>query len=396
MIKPYKTLFGIDRLFEENLYRKFAGYKIGLLCNQASTDRKFVPSFLNFKRYFKDDFKLIFSPQHGLYSEKQANMIGSEDEVEVLTKVPVVSLYGPRLEPDEKVLEEIDILFVDLQEVGCRVYTYIWTLFLVLRRCEEKNKKVVILDRPNPIGGWIEGPILEKEFFSFVGLDTLPMRHGLTIGELAYLFKKRHFKNLDLEVIPLKFYRKSLLWWNLDREWILPSPNVPCWRIALVYPGQVLLEGTNLSEGRGTTLPFLVFGAPYINIEKFITLWEKLDFPEKKYLYLRPFVFEPTFDKWKQKRCFGFQIHVLDYIKYRPVKTTLFILKLVRENYKEFKFISGPYEFEKRLRPIDILVGNSSVLRWLEGKEEIDLDFWLYYILESYVEEIKEITLYEQ
>lgn len=396
MIETHKILFGIDRLFEENLYRNFVGYKIGLLCNQASTDRKFFPSFLNFRRYFKDDFKLILSPQHGLYSEKQANMIRSEDEVEVLTRVPVVSLYGPRLEPEENVLREIDILFVDLQEVGCRVYTYIWTLFLVLKRCEEKNKKVVILDRPNPIGGWIEGPILEKKFLSFVGLDLLPMRHGLTIGELACLFKKRHFRNLDLEVIPLKFYRKSLLWKDLDREWILPSPNVPCWKVALVYPGQVLLEGTNLSEGRGTTLPFLVFGAPYIDLEKFMRLWEKLDFSEKRYLYLRPFIFEPTFDKWKRKRCFGFQVHVLDYRSYRPVKTSLLILKLIKENFKEFEFIPGPYEFEERLRPIDILVGNSSILKWLEGKEEIDLDFWLYYILESYVEEIKEITLYEQ
>lgn len=395
MIKKRKILFGIDRFFKEGLYKRFLGYNIGLLCNQGSTDLDFIPSFLSFKRCFKKHLKLLFSPQHGLYSEKQANMISSEDELEPLTKVPVISLYGPRLEPEDSHLKEIDILFVDLQEIGCRVYTYIWTLFLVLKKCEKLNKKVVILDRPNPIGGLIEGPMLDKEYFSFVGLDVLPLRHGLTIGELGLLFKKRHFKNLDLEVIPVKFYRKNFFWRELDRQWILPSPNVPFWEVALVYPGQVLLEGTNLSEGRGTTLPFLVFGAPYLNIEKFINLWEKISFPEKKYFRLRPFVFEPTFNKWKQTRCYGFQIHILNYKRYRAVKTSLLILKMIKENFKEFEFISGPYEFEEKLRPIDILIGNLHIIRWLEDNHQIDLDFWLYYILENYINEVKEISLYE-
>lgn len=395
MIKSPKVLYGAERFFKEKIYKKYQGKRVALLCNQASVDYKFIPVFFYFKEKFKKDFKLIFSPQHGLFSEKQANMISSEDEIEPFTQVPVISLYGPRLKPEKAHLEEIDVLFVDLQEVGCRVYTYIWTLYLLMEVCEKAGKKLVILDRPNPIGDEIEGPLLEPQYFSFVGMDRLPLRHGLTMGELAVLFKNRKFKNLDLEVIKIKGYKKRFFYPQLKRFWIFPSPNMPSWETALVYPGQVLLEGTNLSEGRGTTNPFLIFGAPYLDLKRLNSLFQTLFNPERDGFILRPVAFEPTFDKWKGKRCYGFQIHILNCRKFKPVKTTLLLLKVIKENFEEFRFIEGPYEFEKMKKPIEILVGNSQILKWLEGNKEIDLDFYLYYNLKDYLEELQSINLYK-
>ena len=394
MIKSPKVLYGVERFFKEGAFKKYQGKKIALLCNQASIDYTFKPVFILFKEYFKKNFKFIFSPQHGLFSEKQANMVSSEDEIEPFTQTPVISLYGPRIKPEDEHLEEIDVVFVDLQEVGCRVYTYIWSLYLLMKACEKKEKKVVILDRPNPIGSQIEGPLLEPSYYSFVGMDILPMRHGLTIGELANLFKNRNFRHLNLEIIKMKGYKKEFLFPETERSWIFPSPNMPTWETALVYPGQVLLEGTNLSEGRGTTNPFLIFGAPYLNVKKLVFLFQKIFKPEKDGFILRPIAFEPVFDKWKEKRCYGFQIHVFDYRKFKPVKTTLLILKVIKENYEEFKFLEKPYEFEREKKPIEILIGNSQILKWLEGKERIDLDFYLYYNLKNYLQEIENIRLY--
>ncbi len=394
MIKTPKILYGVESFFKEELFKKYRGKKVALLCNQASVDYKFIPTFFYFKEVFKEDFKLIFSPQHGLFSEKQANMIASEDEIEPFTQTPVISLYGPRLKPEKEHLNEIDVVFVDLQEIGCRVYTYIWTLYLLMECCEKEGKKVVVFDRPNPIGDKIEGPLLEPAYFSFVGMETLPLRHGLTMGELAVLFKNRRFKNLDLEVVKMKGYKKNCFYPQIERHWIFPSPNMPCWETALVYPGQVLLEGTNLSEGRGTTKPFLLFGAPYLELKKLNQFFQENFNPEKDGFILRSVVFEPTFDKWKGKRCYGFQIHILDYDKFRPVKITLKLLKIIKENFEDFRFIEGPYEFEKKKKPIEILLGNSQVLEWLEKNKEIDLDFYLYYNLKNYSEEIKTYQFY--
>ncbi len=394
MIKNPKVIYGVERLFNEKIFKKYKQKRIALLCNQASVNYYFIPTIFLFKEYFQKNFKIIFSPQHGLFSEKQANMIASEDEIEPFTQVPVISLYGPRLKPEDEHLEEIDIVFVDLQEVGCRVYTYIWTLYLLMEACEKKGKKVIILDRPNPLGDSIEGPLLEPSYFSFIGMDVLPLRHGLTIGELSKLFKSRHFTNLDLEIIKMKGYKKKYLFFELGRSWVFSSPNIPSWETAFVYPGQVLLEGTNLSEGRGTTNPFLIFGAPYLRIKEIFQYFEKQDFKKEGFI-LRPVIFEPTFDKWKGTRCYGFQIHILDYKIFRPVKTTLKILKFIKETHEEFKFIDGPYEFEQKLKPIEILVGNKYVLNWLENGEEIDLDFYLYYNLKNYSEEIKTYFLYK-
>ncbi|MCX8042137.1 MAG: DUF1343 domain-containing protein [Thermodesulfobacteriaceae bacterium] len=387
--------YGLEVFIKEELFKKYLGKRIALLCNQASVDAHFKPSFIWFKEIFGSHLKLLFSPQHGLFAEKQANMIGSEDEIEPFTHTPVVSLYGPRLSPEKKHLDEVEIIFVDLQEVGCRVYTYIWTLYLMMESCERWGKKVVILDRPNPIGRIIEGPLLESKYFSLIGMEELPLRYGLTIGELSLLFKKRKFPNLELEVIKMKGYRGGMFFKDTERSWVFSSPNIPFWEVALVYPGQVLLEGTNLSEGRGTTLPFLIFGAPFLQIKETFKVLQSLFPPEKTGCLLRPVVFEPTFSKWKNQRCYGFQIHLINPAQFQPVKFSLILIKFLKETYPEFRFLEPPYEFEKNLKPIEILIGNSAVLNWIEGKEEIDLDFYLYYNLKKYKEEIKEFYLYD-
>ncbi len=394
MRKDTKILFGLDRFFEEAIFKKYLGKNVALLCNQASIDHRFIPAYFLFKEYFGKRFKFIFSPQHGLYSEKQANMIGSEDWIEPFTQVPVISLYGPRLKPESQHLSEVDIVFVDLQEVGCRVYTYIWTLYLLMDSCEKEEKTLVILDRPNPIGSEVEGPILEKEFFSFVGMDSLPLRHGLTLGELANLFKKRHFKDLSLEIVKIEGYKREYLFCDLKRNWVFPSPNIPTWETALVYPGQVILEGTNLSEGRGTALPFFIFGAPFFEIKKTKNTFDKIFNYEKEGFFLRPIVFEPWADKWRSQKCYGFQLHITDFKRFKPIKTSLIILKTIIDIHENFRFLKGPYEFEEEKRPIEILIGNKAVIDWLEGKAEIDLNQYLYYNLESYLEEIKTVLLY--
>ncbi len=266
-MKRESIKLGVEVFFEKGFWKEYKRANLALLTHQAAITKSFHLTYELFYQFFGERLRYLFSPQHGLFSEKQANMQFSEDEREPLCGLEVKSLYGERLVPEEKDLEEIEVIFVDLVEVGCRVYTYIWTLFLLMKSCETFEKEIVILDRPNPLGREIEGPVLEQEFYSFVGYDTLPMRHGLTIGEIAKLFKERHFPKLHMKVISMENYPPSKYFPSLKRFWVPPSPNLPIFECALVYPGMVLLEGTNLSEGRGTTLPFLTFGAPYIKLK---------------------------------------------------------------------------------------------------------------------------------
>jgi len=395
-VKDQSFKFGVETFLTERFYKKYLKQTSALLTNQSACLTSLVPSYFVLKETFGERLKLLFSPQHGLFVEKQANMIGSEDELEPFYGLRVISLYGPRLKPDPEHLKEIDVVFVDLPEVGCRVYTYIWTLFLLMSTCSDLGLKMVVFDRPNPIGPYVEGPILEKEFFSFVGLDSLPLRHGLTVGELARLFKKRHFPNLELEIIPCRNYKKSYFWNDLRLPWINPSPNLPDFYSALCYPGFVLLEGTNLSEGRGTTKPFATFGAPYLKIDK---LYSKLKehFPEKIWgVVFRPIAFEPTFDKWKGKRCYGFEVHITNPFKFRPVELALRLLKLIKVEHREFEFLPPPYEFEKEKKPIEILIGSKEVITWLIEQNNLDFEVDLSYTLLMYQQEVSSIVLYEE
>lgn len=386
---------GVEVFLERELHKKFAKAKIAVLTHQPAVDRKFRPTYEHFYNLFGDRVLFLLSPQHGLFSEKQANMIPSQDEREPLFGLQVYSLYGPRLAPDPELLRDVDVIFVDLVDVGCRVYTYVWTLFTLLKVCQEVERSVVVLDRPNPLGGRVEGPILESEYFSFVGMDCLPMRHGLTIGELSLYFKRKHFPLLNLEVVRMENYSPEKLFPAYGRPWIMPSPNLPNFECAFVYPGMVLLEGTNLSEGRGTTLPFLIFGSPYLKLKIMREILAEEFPPEEWGLSLRPLAFEPTFDKWKGMRCFGFQLHLTDYEKFRPVLFALRLLQLIKRMHQEFEFPHLPYEFERERRPIELLIGRRAILENFDRLLPADLEREISAGLEIYLEEVADLRVYD-
>ncbi len=349
------------------------GRKAALLCHQASVDKDLCHSRERLSQILGKDLVCLFSPQHGLFAEKQDNMVESSDEIDPDTGLPVYSLYGSTREPKQAHLSGIDLFIIDLQDVGCRVYTYVWTMLLVMRACARHGKAVAILDRPNPIGGLqVEGNILSKDQYSFVGMAPIPMRHGMTIGELALLLKEVEGLDLELHVVPMKGWERWMYFDQTGLPWVWPSPNMPALDTAIVYPGQVVLEGTNLSEGRGTTRPFEVFGAPYIDS---IWLKAKLEGLGLTGVVFRPQYFEPTFNKWQGQRCKGFQIHVTDRLGFRPYLTTLLLLSLIIVHHKDrFEWKAPPYEYEHERLPADLIIGDSSLrqaVEWGIGPEEL-------------------------
>lgn len=371
-----------------------AGAPLGLLCHPASVDRRFRPAPELVARRFPGQLRMLFSPQHGLKGDKQDNMVSSPDFEDPGLGLPVVSLYGPRLDPPREVLENIAVLLVDLQDVGTRVYTYGATLAKVMAAAAHVGVKVVVLDRPNPIGGLqVEGNLLRPEWTSFVGPYPLPMRHGFTLGELARYYNATQNLGCDLEVIPARGWRREQYFDATGLPWIMPSPNLPTLEGVLVYPGQVLLEGTNLSEGRGTTRPFEFFGAPFLEPGRIRQALEDTRLPG---VVLREVGFEPTFHKWAKELCHGFQLHVTDRRVFKPYYTTLVLLSVIRRLYPEhFAWRPPPYEYETERLPIDVLTGDAAVREGLDAGRSIaeleaawqaDLDafrqasreFWLY------------------
>jgi uncharacterized protein YbbC (DUF1343 family) len=368
--------------------------RVGLLCNSASVDRRLRLSVERMVGEFPGALKVLLSPQHGFWAEKQDNMILSSHEISTRWGVPLYSLYGETLRPTGEMLSQLDVLVVDLQEVGCRVYTYIYTMLGCMEECARWGVKLVVADRPNPIGGEeVEGNILKPQMKSLVGAHPLPMRHGLTMGELALLFKGSMKLDLDLEVWPVQGWRRDLYFDQTQLPWVMPSPNLPTLDSCLVYPGQVLLEGTNLSEGRGTTRPFEIFGAPFI--DPFL-LEEKLHKVGIPGVLLRPLYFEPTHGKWKGERCGGLQLHVVERASYRPYITTLWILHEVLMEWGEhLEWRPPPYEFEEERWPIDLLLGDPEVRSALERgstPEEIQSS-WMGE-LEEWMERREEYLLY--
>jgi len=333
----------------------------GLLCNQASTTSDFVHAADALHERFGKQLRTLFGPQHGMWSTEQDNMV--ETPHASYRGMRVFSLYSETRCPTEEMLDGLDLLVVDLQDVGTRVYTYIWTLVHCLQACAEQGIEVVVLDRPNPLGGLVaEGALLDTAFASFVGRCAIPMRHGLTIGELAVHCNEALAIGCELEVVAMQGWRRAMLWPDTHRPWLPPSPNLPRWEGALVYPGQVLLEGTNLSEGRGTTTPFEQFGAPWIDSRR---LAEAL--PPIEGAVLRPICFEPTFQKWAGDSCHGLFVHVTDSRAFRPYHLTLLMLREIRRIYGEqFGWNPPPYEYEEELQPIDILAGSAGVRAFVD------------------------------
>lgn len=340
--------------------------RFGLLMNQASVDSRFRYACDVLAERLPGKLTSLFSPQHGLWCEEQANMIESPHGRYGPLGIPIFSLYSQTRQPTPEMLAGLECFVIDLQDVGTRVYTFAWTILNCLRACATAGLPVVLLDRPNPIGGdVVEGPLLEPDYRSFVGDAPIPLRHGLTLGELARLLNAEQAIGADLTVVPMESWRRSMLWQDTGLAWVPASPNMPRIETALLYPGQVLLEGTNLSEGRGTTLPFEVAGAPFIDPH---TLANKLAEHKHPGLVLRPVQFVPTFDKWQGQTCGGIALHIVDPRALRPVAFTSAFLAAVRELYPaDFAWWPPPYEYERHKMPIDILYGSSRLREALEA-----------------------------
>lgn len=336
------------------------GKRLGLLCNQASCDRNFRHSREIVNAVLPGQLTCLFSPQHGFFADKQDNMIESDHTEDRATGLPLFSLYGQARKPDGAMFANLDVLLIDLQDVGTRVYTFIYTMAYCLEAAAQFGKKVVILDRPNPIGGeLIEGNLVADQYRSFVGLYPLPMRHGLTMGELARLFND-HFKiNADLAVIPMAGWQRRMYFDDTGLPWLFPSPNMPTLETALVYPGQVIWEGTSWSEGRGTCLPFELFGAPCLDHNRFLSGLDPSYLPG---CGLRPVAFAPASNKYSGVFCNGFHLQVTDRREFRPYRTSLALLRTTLELYGEqFAYKEPPYEYEYEKLPMDMILGNRTV-----------------------------------
>ncbi|MEI7699815.1 MAG: DUF1343 domain-containing protein [Planctomycetia bacterium] len=334
--------------------------RLGLLMNQASVDWQLRYSCDVVAAACPGQLMRLFSPQHGFWGEQQANMIESRDQWYEPLDLPVHSLYSATRRPTSEQLCDIDVLLIDLQDVGTRVYTFIWTVVECLRACAEAGVAVVILDRPNPLGGLVsEGPCIRAGYESFVGGAAIPMRHGLTMAELATLLNQELGLGALLTVLPMRGWRRSMHWPDLDRHWVPQSPNMPRWETAIVYPGQVLLEGTTLSEGRGTTRPFEFCGAPGIVPERLVAA---LAGGNAEGLILQPVRFRPTFDKWMHETCGGISLHIQKPAVVRSFRFTVALLAAVRQlNPDVLQFTGPPYEYEYVRPPIDILFGSSEL-----------------------------------
>jgi uncharacterized protein YbbC (DUF1343 family) len=348
-----------------------AGARMGLLCNPASVDRELRHARLLIHKRFPGQLRALYSPQHGFFAEKQDNMIESDHMTDPALNIPVFSLYGETRIPTAEMLAPIDTLVIDLQDAGTRVYTFIYTMSYCMEVAGRLGKRVVVLDRPNPVGGAeIEGNVLSPGYTSFVGRYPIPMRHGLTIGELALLFNGYFGIGCDLTVITMEEWRRPMTYRETGLPWVAPSPNLPTPESAMVYPGQVIWEGTNVSEGRGTTQPFEFFGAPYFDTDR---LFSALGGDHPPGTVLRPCRFEPTANKWAGQACRGFQIHVTDPGGYRPYGTALRLLRAVLECHKDaFEWQPPPYEYEYERMPVDLILGDGEVRRRIELQEDIE------------------------
>ena len=342
-----------------------AGSRVGLVANPASVDHAFRHVADRIAEQPGVTLAALFGPQHGFHADVQDNMVETGHARHPRLGIPVHSLYSDTREPTAEMLAGLDVLVIDLQDVGTRVYTYAYTMANCLRAARRVGLRVVVCDRPNPIGGEaVEGPVLDPAYASFVGQFAIPLRHGLTIGELARLFNDHFGIGADLEVVPLDGWTRATHHDEAEAPWVIPSPNLPTLDSALVYPGMVLLEGTTLSEGRGTTRPFEIAGAPGIDPDRLAADLNGLDLPG---VHFRPATFEPTFQKHAGRTCGGCQIHVTERRSFRPVLSAVaFVAACRRAAPERFAWREPPYEYEQERMPIDILAGSDALRRDLD------------------------------
>jgi len=360
---------GLERLLDGPDRKLIEGQRVGLVCNPASVDRALVHAA---DRLIAGDWTLtaLFGPQHGFHSDLQENMIETPHARDAKRRVPVHSLYSETREPTAAMLADVDVLVIDLQDVGTRIYTYIYTMANCMRAAARHGVRVVVCDRPNPVGGVaVEGPLLRPECVSFVGQFPIPLRHGMTIGELARLFNQEFAIGAALDIVPLEGWQRAMYFDDTGLPWVMPSPNIPTLDSAIVYPGAVLFEGTMLSEGRGTTRPFELIGAPWIGGEALAAAMNGRGLPG---VHFRATFFEPTFQKHAKQTCGGCQLHVLDRQAFQPVRAAVELVdEFRRQSPTTFAWRQPPYEYEHDKWPIDILFGSDRLRTTIDAGGDV-------------------------
>jgi uncharacterized protein YbbC (DUF1343 family) len=389
-----KCQVGLERLAADASIAKSWG-RCGLVCNQASVTSDFIPAWDVFHNALGSRLTALFGPQHGFYGTKQDNMIETGHARFSRFGVPLYSLYSETREPTPDMLSQVDTIVIDLQVVGCRIYTWKATIAGCLRAAKKLNKKVVILDRPNPVGGEVcEGRVLDMDSTSFVGEYPIPMRHALTAGEAAKFFNS--FIGANLEVVELKGWNPKSFWGDLERPWVLTSPNLPTIDAVYVYPGTVIFEGTNISEGRGTGLPFQFIGAPYIpEGSTYRDRVIQILGGQSPGVYLRDSQFEPTSQKWAGKTCKGVQIHVTDYRAVRSLDLSVALVRAAIEvGEGSFAWKDPPYEYDHKTLPMKLIYGSQKSADKFMAKDFSLLDPFWHEGIQRYIESVTPFLLY--
>lgn len=358
------TTLGLEKLLEERL-EVLRGPRVGLICNQASVNHQLEHAADLLYQHPDVNLVALFGPQHGIRGDVQDNMIETEHAVDRITGLPIHSLYSETREPTDSMLSDVDLLVFDMQDVGCRIYTFAYTMANCMRTARSLNKKVIVCDRPNPINGIsVSGNVLDPAHTSFVGQYPIPTRHGMTLGELAQMFNEEFDIGCDLEVVPMEGWDRTFWHDQSNAPWVMPSPNIPTVDSATVFPGTVHFEGTQLSEGRGTTRPFELVGAPYIVPEEYARELNKIGFSG---VFFRSCVFRPTFQKHAGTSCGGVQVHVTDRSTFEPVIVGIAMVKVAYDMYTDlFRWKEPPYEYVYDRNPFDVIAGTTRIREAIE------------------------------
>ena len=396
-------------LGSENFFENFAQWgkglssaKIGVVANQSSVNAKLQPIVEQLWSHSEFNIHSILAPQHGYFGEKQDNMIEAHESLDSRTGIPVWSLYGEnKLRPRKELIERLDVVLYDVQDVGVRIYTFITTLLYLMQLCHDLQKKLIVMDRPNPLGRQVDGSLLSKNFESFVGAAAIPLQYGLTVGELAKWYQK-HFSLHDLEliVVPMQDYScREDCWPKGSLHWVPPSPNLPTLEATRCYPGTVLLEGTLLSEGRGTALPLHQFGVPELKVFEVLEVMKAVDGKLCESIPMRVSYFEPTYHKFCGEKCVGLQwmTEDKDYCcDFRPYLLMACFFKALKQVQPELMaWRQPPYEYEYERLPIDLINGNEGLKHWVDGDDDISsLKAALAQDRKSWLQSVQDVLMY--
>ncbi|MEM5518118.1 DUF1343 domain-containing protein [Henriciella sp. AS95] len=378
-------MFGLDRLVhDESLRKALHGKRVALLAHPASVTHDLKHGLDVLAGLDGINLTAAFGPQHGLKGDKQDNMVETEDFIDPLYNIPVFSLYGEVRRPTGQMMTTFDVILIDLQDLGCRIYTFVTTLLYVLEAAAQHGKAVWVLDRPNPAGRPVEGSILKPGWESFVGAGPMPMRHGMTLGELGHWFIDHNKLDVDYRVIEMTGWKPHEApgygWPQLERAWVNPSPNAPTVNMARAYAGTVMIEGTTLSEARGTTRALEIMGAPDIDAKQVLGLMHDIAPHWLEGCRLRECWFEPTFHKHQHQLCHGFQIHAddpaYDHSAFKPWRIVLLALHAIRKLYPGYDIWRDfPYEYENDKLAFDVINGGDAIRKWVDDPSAKPGDF---------------------